>query len=149
MVTIASVRKHPVHPMLIPLPIGLWVFSLVCDIIMFRTGNIFWRDCALVTMAGGVIGGLVAALPGFLDVFTMYRSDVKKIGLLHMSINLVIVTSYVAGFLWRRAVPSGMESAQFILSVVAVLLLGISGWLGGEMVYVHGVAVEPADRHKL
>lgn len=149
MVTVASIRKHPVHPMLVPLPIGLWLFSFACDILTVATRNPFWRDCALVTIAGGIIGAVVAALPGLADLLTMYRSQVKKIGILHMSVNLFVTVLYAAGFFWRRGVPSGMETGQMLLSAVAVAMLGFSGWLGGELVYVHGVAVEPADRHTL
>ena len=130
MVTAASIRKHPLHPMLIPLPIGLWIFSLLCDIVWLTTADVFWGRCALYTIGVGVLGALLAALPGFVDLYTMYRSPVKRIGIWHMSINLTIVVLYAINFLWRRHTPMGMEGWQFVLSVVAVLLLGVSGWLG-------------------
>lgn len=147
MISTASIAKHPLHPMLIPLPIGLWVFSLACDIIMLATGEQIWQTMAIYTMAGGVIGALVAALPGFIDLVTMHQSIEKRIGIWHMSINLVIVAMYVINFMWRRADPGHL--GQIALSLVAVLLLGVSGWLGGEMVYAYGTAVDPACRHKL
>lgn len=149
MVTAASIRKHPLHPMLVPLPIGLWLFSLLCDVAGVVTADPFWARCALISMQAGIAGALLAALPGFVDLYTMYRSPVKKIGVLHMSVNLGIVVLYVLNVLWRAHDPIGRESWQLGLSVAAVLLLTISGWLGGEMVYVHGVAVEPVDRHPL
>ena len=61
------VGNHPVHPMLIPLPIGLWIFSLVSDIIYLAGGNPAWATASWYTMAGGIIGAIVAAVPGFLD----------------------------------------------------------------------------------
>jgi uncharacterized membrane protein len=35
----ASIGKHPVHPMIVPFPIALWIFSLVADLIYLWRGN--------------------------------------------------------------------------------------------------------------
>lgn len=148
MIATASIAKHPLHPMLIPLPIGMWIFSLASDVILLATAGTVWSTVAYYSMAGGVIGALVAALPGLVDLLTMNPSYVRRLGIWHMGINLLVVGLYVANLLWRRGGESGV-AGPFILSLVAVLLLGISGWLGGELVYVHGVAVEPAGRQKL
>ncbi len=64
MISKASVAKHTIHPMLVPLPIGLWIFSLVCDFIYKGVGDLLWHTMAYYSLAGGVIGGLLAALPG-------------------------------------------------------------------------------------
>lgn len=73
--TPARFAGHPIHPMLIPFPIGLFVFSLVGDII-FRAGwgAHVWTDVAFLTMAGGIIGGLLAAVPGFVDYLALARA---------------------------------------------------------------------------
>ncbi|HBG05845.1 MAG: hypothetical protein A2075_02170 [Geobacteraceae bacterium GWC2_58_44] len=144
----ASVAGHPLHSMLVPLPIGLWIFSLVCDVVYFANGAAIWSTLALYTMAGGVIGALLAALPGLFDLYNLPHSRAKKIGLWHMSINLSLVTLYVLNFLWRTNAEAA-AIGPVALSIVAVLLLAVSGWLGGEMVYVHGVGVEPVDESKL
>ena len=62
-----------------------------------------------------------------------------------MSINLVIVALYATN-VWLRMSGSPYGTPPVWLSVIAVLLLGVSGWLGGEMVFVHGVAVEPQSK---
>ena len=62
-----------------------------------------------------------------------------------MSISLTIVVLYGAN-LWLRTTNTPGARLPIALSVVGVIMLGISGWLGGEMVYVHGVAVEPQSR---
>lgn len=142
-----SVAGHPIHPMLVPLPIGLWIFSLVCDVVYFAKGDAIWSTLALYTMAGGVIGALLAALPGLFDLYNLEPSQAKKIGLWHMSINLGLVTLYVLNFLWRLNAEPG-AIGPLALSIVAVLALAVSGWIGGEMVYVHGVGVEPVDAAK-
>ena len=77
----ASIAKHPIHPMLVTLPIGLWVFSLVSDVIyVMKWGGSVWNDVAFYTMAGGIAGALIAALPGFVDLLSMSSGKVKSIG---------------------------------------------------------------------
>src|SRR5262245_38750215 len=138
----ASIAKHPIHPMLVALPIGLWIFSLISDVIyLMKWGGAVWSDVAFYTMAGGLAGALVAAIPGLIDLLSL-QGAVKRIGIWHMSINLVVVALYAVN-LWIRISSSTGATTPVWLSVISVALLGISGWLGGEMVYVHGVAVEP------
>ena len=65
MSTPASVARHPLHPILIPLPIGLWVFSLVADLVFLAGwGGATWKAVAWYTMGGGIVGAVLAAVPG-------------------------------------------------------------------------------------
>ena len=138
--TPASIAHHPIHPMLVPIPIGLWIFSLVCDLIfVFGSGASVWASVAFYCMAGGIVGALVAALPGFIDMLSL-SGDPKKIALGHMAINLTVVVLYAIN-LWLR-INGGSTVSTIGLSVIAIGLLAVSGWLGGHMVFVHGVAVD-------
>ena len=140
--TPASIAGHPIHPMLITFPIGLLVFSLICDLIALRSANVeTWTTVALYTMIGGFIGALAAAIPGTIDFLSLTEPRVKKIALLHMALNLVAVTLYAVN-IWLRV--NGVESrgTPLLLSVVAVGILSISGWLGAELVHKHDVGVD-------
>ncbi len=137
----ASIRKHPIHPMLVPLPIGLWIFSLVSDVVYAQSGDVVWDQMAFYTMAGGVVGGLIAALPGFIDFLSLSDPRVKRVALTHMLLNLTVVSLYAVN-LWLRTTSAPGAAAPLALSIVAVLMLAVSGWLGGELVFRHGVAVD-------
>ncbi len=127
--------------MLIPFPIALWIFSLVCDVIYITgVGDAVWQDMALYAMIGGLLGALAAAIPGYIDYRSLTDPAVKRLGLWHMAINLSIVVLFAVNALLRIVWEA--ENIPIILSIIAVTMLGISGWLGGELVYVHGVAVE-------
>jgi uncharacterized membrane protein len=126
--------------MLVPLPIGLWVFSLITDIIYRASGNVVWAGVAYYSMAGGIIGALLAAVPGLLDFFALKPTDVKKIALWHMAINLTTTILFCINLYLRTGVPGA--STPFILSIIGVLSILVSGWLGGQMVYVHGLGVD-------
>lgn len=143
----ASIAKHPLHPMLVAFPIGLLVFSLICDLIqLLGWGGAVWADVAYYTMAGGIVGALVAALPGLIDLLSLSGRP-KTIGIWHMCINLLAVVIFVIDF-WLRTTGVAMSNTPILLSVIGVALLGVSGWLGGQLVYVHGVAVEAQDSRR-
>lgn len=138
--TPANIAKHPIHPMLVPLPIGLWVFSLVCD--LAHLGGVAgeaWPVVAFYTMVGGVVGATIAAVPGFIDMLSLTGAR-RKTALIHMSLNIVIVLVYLVNIGMRLGETTTL--APVWLSIAAVALLGVSGWLGGKMVYVQGVAVD-------
>ena len=78
----ASFKGHPFHPIIIPLPIGLWIFSIVSDFIFkFGWGGEVWNDVAFYTLAGGIIGALIAALPGFIDLTGLQNPKTKSIAI--------------------------------------------------------------------
>ena len=139
----ASIRSHPIHPMLVAFPIGLWIFSLVCDVI-YHAGsqNPIWKVIAFYTMAGGIIGALLAAIPGFIDYLSLKSRPVKRIATTHMVLNLIVVALFLFNLGIRYSASTENEPFGVLLSIIAIVCLGISGWLGGSMVYVHGVAVE-------
>jgi uncharacterized membrane protein len=134
--------------MLIPFPIALWIFSLVADLIYLWRGNPAWRDwVAFYTLLGGIIGAALAAVPGLIDWLSIKDRGVKKIADWHARLNVLALLIFAASFYLRTTggarLVGGSLTVPFLLSVVGVILITISGWLGGEMVYAHGVAVEP------
>jgi uncharacterized membrane protein len=127
--------------MLVALPIGLWVFSLVSDLIGLAWESPTWKSVALYTMV--IIGALLAAIPGFIDWFSLGTARVQRLGTIHMVLNLILVALFTSNA-WLRLASTVPDAIPLTLSIVGVLILGVSGWLGGEMVYVHRVGVAPA-----
>jgi uncharacterized membrane protein len=104
-------------------------------------------------MVGGLIGALCAAVPGFIDLFFLFlhKGDVppvKKIALTHMAVNLTVVVLYAINIWLRATNPASVGtslSTPVVLSIIGVVLLFVSGWLGGQMVHVYGVGVEARE----
>lgn len=143
----ASIGGHPIHPMIIPFPIALWVFSLVADVVYLWRGNPIWRDyIAFYTLLGGILGAVVAAVPGFIDWLSLKDPAVVKIANWHARLNVIALLIFAASFYLRTASGSGLVGGSYTiaigLSVLGVILISISGYLGGEMVFKHGVAVD-------
>ena len=144
MSTPASIKGHPIHAMLVPLPIGLWIFALVADVVIHLGGGPAWRTVAFYSIGGGVVGALLAAIPGLVDLVSMGPGPTRRIGVWHMSLNLLAVAIFAVNFVMRWKTFD--HSGRLLLTVLGVVVIGISGWLGGEMVYVGGVGVAPAAR---
>jgi len=141
--TPANIAGHPIHPMLVTIPIGLWIFSFVCDLaFVFGRGAPVWSTVALYTMAGGIVGALAAAVFGFIDLLSL-PPEPRRTALVHMTINLIVVVLYLVNFWFRRGTPDNPGGFVW-LSLVSIGLLVVSGWLGGKLVYVLGVAVSAA-----
>lgn len=143
--TPASIAGHPIHPMLVPIAIGCFVFSFAADLLCLKTGNvILWGPLAYYTMIGGILGALAAAVPGLIDLLSLPEA-IRKTALVHMSINLVVVAIYVCNAWLRHSDPNNL-GLPMILSLVTVGLLLVSGWLGGKMVFEAGVGVHTEGR---
>ena len=142
----ARLGKHPVHPMLIPFPIALWAFSVVADVIYLWRGNPVWRDyIAFYVLMGGTLGGVMAAVPGFIDWLSLKDPKVVKIANWHARLNVIALLTFGTSLYLRTtsgaSLVSGSYTIPIVLSVFGVILITISGWLGGELVFKHGIAV--------
>lgn len=143
----ASIGGHPIHPMLIPFPIGLLVFSVVADLIYLWRGNPVWENyIAFYTLLGGIIGAAAAAIPGLIDWSTLRDPAAIKVANWHARVNITGLVIFIASFYLRTSSGAqwitSLPSLPIILSLVGVVGLAVAGWLGGELVFRHGVAVD-------
>jgi uncharacterized membrane protein len=143
----ASIMGHPVHPMLIPFPLALWVFSFIADLLYLIRGDVTWVVLAKYTLAGGIIGGLLAAVPGIIDWLALKSGEVKTIANWHARLNVIALLIFAASLYLRTRYGAPMVgeslTVPILLSGLGVILISISGWLGGSLSYEHGVGVKP------
>jgi uncharacterized membrane protein len=138
----ASIGGHPIHPMLIPFPIAFFVATLVCDLAFWRSGNVDWSMASLWLLGAGIVVALLAALAGLIDVLGEPRSRALREVWWHAGGNLLLVLIQIWSWYTRYSegtaavIPTGL-----ILSVVSVLLMLFTGWIGWQMVYRDHVAV--------
>jgi uncharacterized membrane protein len=147
----AHIKGHPMHPMLILVPAGGFIITLILDLIYLLGGGEIWWEATIPVMIVAVVGGLIAALPGLIDLFKVAEPQgAFKIGVAHGSINLVVLAIFTANFLARLVTPTPVTGVpwEFWLSVSGVALLGISGALGWHMVYRYHVGVDEETTQK-
>lgn len=144
----AAIFGHPIHLMLIQLPIGLLVGSVAGDVLYLLTDrNEMWDHFAFWAAVFGVITALVAALPGFVDYFAVaVKTDARGMATAHMLLNLTTVVLFAVSILLRLndgALTGGRFTGAFLLSLIGIGLLTVSGWLGGEMSFRHHLGMVP------
>lgn len=138
----AKLFGHPIHPVLIPFPLGLLITSVVFDVVYLLTGDGKWSEISFWMIAAGVIGGLVAAVFGLIDWLAIPSgSRAKWVGLWHGSVNVMVVALFSVSWLLRLDAPGEPGIAPIVLSFVGVGLASLGGWLGGELVNRFGVGV--------
>lgn len=141
----ARLENHPVHPMLVTFPIALWITGLIFHFISVSTNAPFWFKVAQYNYFAGVIGALIAAIPGFVDYGTLpLNSTQRQLATRHMLLNLVIVVLFIINVwvMWTTPARLGWRNnSLLILPIVGTLALLYSGWLGASLVHEHGVSI--------
>ncbi|MBV9984251.1 MAG: DUF2231 domain-containing protein [Bradyrhizobium sp.] len=138
----AQIAGHPIHPMLVPIPIVCFIGALVTDIAYAATAEMMWTDISAWLLLVGLVFGVLAAIAGLTDFIGNRLIRNQSPAWPHMIGNLVVLVLAFFNVLvhsrdaWTSVMPTGL-----ILSIVTVLILPITGWLGWAMVYRHGVGV--------
>jgi uncharacterized membrane protein len=140
----AKAAGHAIHPILIVYPLGLLSTAVVFDIIGLITDRPSFAVAAAYTMAAGLIGGVVAAVFGLVDWTAIPAGTrAKRVGIFHGLANAIVVALFLVSWLLRLNADGWEPStAALVLGFAGVLVSGIGGWLGGELVERLGVSVD-------
>ena len=134
-----TIKGHPLHPLLVTIPVGLFVATLVSDIVFVIDGSDGWAEASRWLLGGGLAGALLAALAGFADFAGNSRIRELRDAWLHMFANLTVVLVEGVNLILRLPDPEVAGSFGIVLSAAAAVILLFSGWKGGELVFRHGV----------
>jgi uncharacterized membrane protein len=141
-VSTANLMGHPLHPILITLPIGLFVATFLFDVIFWQTRTEMWATAALCLLGAGLVAAALAAIAGLVDFLGDARIRQISDAWQHAVGNIVLVLIQLFSFYQRylygssAVIPLGIS-----LSLISVLLIMFTGWKGGELVFRHRVAV--------
>ena len=136
----AQIAGHPIHPMLVPFPIVCFIGTLVTDIAYWRSAQMMWADFSAWLLTIGLVMGALAAIAGLTDFLGNRLIRAQAPAWPHMVGNIVaMLLALMNAFVhtrdaWTSVVPIGL-----ILSLLTVLILPVTGWLGWALVYRHGV----------
>lgn len=138
----AKLFGHPLHPMVVPIPMVCFIGALLTDLAYVGSANVMWTNFSIWLITFGLIGAGLAAMTGIIDYAGDRRVRAARPATPHMILNLsVFVIELFNAFIhsrdgWTSVVPTGLT-----LSIVSVVLLAVSAWLGGSLVYKHRVGV--------
>jgi len=140
--SVAQIAKQPIHPILIPVPIVCFIGALVTDIAYALSAEMMWADVSSWLLFVGIIFGVLAAIAGLIDFLGNRLIRQQRPAWPHLIGSLlVLVLAFFNNLVhsrdaWTSVVPTGL-----ILSILTVLVLPVTAWLGREMVYRYGVGV--------
>jgi uncharacterized membrane protein len=139
----AKLFGHPIHQMLIVFPLGLLATALIFDIIRLAGGSPRWSEVAFFVMAGGLVGGLLAAPFGLVDWLAIPKGTrARRVGAIHGLGNVLVLASFAGSLALRKNPDLQPETLAYVLSFTGGMLSLITGWLGGELVDRLGVGVD-------
>jgi uncharacterized membrane protein len=138
-----KIAGHPLHPMLIVFPLGLLATAVAFDIAALISNDSSWFNISFWIIAAGILGGLLAALPGLVDWLAIPNDTrAKTIGLWHGGGNVIVLVLFAISWFIRRGNAEVPTSGALVSSFLAIGLALITGWLGGELVDRLGVGVD-------
>jgi len=141
-------KGHPLHPILVSFPIAFFIGVLVFDLLGWYYRRDDFHNTAMYLEIAGIALGLLAAVPGFIDYLFIVPPDssAKKRATTHGLLNVSLVVIFAAA-LFLRQKDNVSTLSVIALELAGVILLGISGWLGGTLVYRNQIGVDIRYAH--
>jgi uncharacterized membrane protein len=146
---------HPIHPPLTDATIGIYTFATIAALadVTGISNNAATHGWWLALLTGLVVT-VPTALTGLVDWLSLeWGSELWKTATLHLTAMVSATVFFgLAALLGHDSFKRGNVSAgPFVLTIVGFGLLTLGGWLGGTVVFVHGMRVlslvkEPAER---
>lgn len=126
---------HPLHPVLVQMPIGAWSSAAVLDLFPGES------RAAGRLVAVGLASAGPAALAGWVD-WAEQRPRQARVGLVHAAANITAVAVY-AGSLLARA--KGRPALGRALGFGGLSVATVGGVLGGHLAYRQAAGVNHAE----
>jgi uncharacterized membrane protein len=143
------VLGHPVHPALSDFPVVLFLLWVALDGAALVLGPPLLWTVGRWALIGAVVAAVLAASAGFIDYLGVSRSAPRALrtATAHLAVMVSVTSIAAVALVYRGAEPP--TGAGRVLHVAALVLvaagIGVGGWLGGHLVFHHGVGVEPRD----
>lgn len=141
-----AIGGHPLHPLLVTFPIAFLIGAFLTDLVSLFGGDPFWARASAWLIGAGLVMGLVAAVAGLIDFLANQRIRTISIVWVHFLGNALAMLLTAANLYLRlrSGLAPQVGTGQMILSLIVVLIFAVTGWLGGEMVFRHGVGATGA-----
>ena len=140
----ARIGSHPIHPILVPIPIACFVGTLLTDLMYWQTAEMTWADFSAWLVTVGTIVGWLAAIAGLIGFFGNRLVRRVPPAWPHAGGNIaVLVVATFNTLIHSRDAYTSVVPTGLILSALTVVILLFTGWLGWSMVYRYRVGGAP------
>lgn len=142
----AKIAGHPLHAMLVPIPIAFFVGTLATDVAYAETANMQWANMSAWMLAIGLVVALFAVIAGLIDFAGDQRIRDLRAVWIHAGGNAIaLVVAIINAFIHSRDAYTSVVPTGLVLSALTVAILVVTGWMGWELVYRHRVGVMEKD----
>jgi uncharacterized membrane protein len=143
----AKIAGHPIHAMLVSIPLTCFIVTFFTDLIYWKTANMMWANMSAWLLTIGLVVSVLVVLAGLIDFLGDRRVRALGSAWIHgLGNGLALVLCIFNIFIHSRDAYTSVVPDGLILSGLVVLILAFTSWLGAELVYRHGVGVRPEDR---
>lgn len=118
---------HPLHPLLVQVPLGAWTSAAVLDLIGGK-GN---ARAAKTLVGVGLVSSGSASVAGYVDWSELDREQLRT-GWVHQAVNWVGISLYGLSWMQRKR---GNHGAGKVLGFAGLAVVGVGGYLGGHLAY--------------
>lgn len=130
------VAGHPIHPILVMFPLGLFAMAVIFDVAHLTGAPAMLGAVAYWTIAAGLLGGVLAALAGAVDLmFVPAGTPAKRAGVMHGLVNMGVLLLFAVIFMLRMATDDRVAGGG-LLTVEILALAGavVGAYVNGELV---------------
>lgn len=146
----ARIAGHPLHPALVHFPVAFWLAAVLWDLVgAWKSPDPLWWQMSYWCLALGLAAALPAIVTGLLEFLAMEPDDpAMNAATAHMMAMIGATAIFAAS--WVLRAKAGAATAPTLwaisLALVGAAVLGVGGWLGGTLVYRHGIGSERERR---
>jgi uncharacterized membrane protein len=140
----AAIAGHPLHPMMIHFPVAALIGLVGADGAFIYTADPFWARAATWLAGVGALGGWAASMAGLIDLLTVgaIRRLITAWG--HALIAVMMLSLATLNWALRLSEDPGAAIVPWgvALSLLTGAFIALAAYLGGRLVYEHGVGVD-------
>jgi len=147
----ATIKGHPIHPMLVGFPIALYTTGVASLVMYAVQRDLFWYRGAMLLLFIGVGIALLAAIFGLVDLFLGVPREeraTRNTGIIHLGLNVATTVLFAGAAFslyaqWRRAdVGELAYGLPLVVGLVGLALMVSAGFFGWKLVQTHHVGIE-------
>jgi len=140
--TAVAIRRHPLHPMLVTFPIALLICALASDIAYWVSMDEFWARVSLWLLGVGTTMGIVAGTTGAIELLLVAGIRRRAAAWNHFVMGTMLLAVSFTNWFWRVSdAAAAILPLGIYLSFISLLLVAVTGWMGGKLVFDEEVGI--------
>jgi uncharacterized membrane protein len=134
--SISDISEHPMHAVLVAFPAVCFIGAFITDFVYWRSMSFVWANFSVWLLTVGLVMAGLVVIAALIDFVTSRNRRASRQAWPYILGNgLVIVLSLFNVFVHSRDGYTSVVPTGIILSGIVVLILMITGWIGGEVAY--------------